>query len=89
MPAFRIRDHEHLELLRRRPGAGGFGSLMRRLQATIDTRTMTVQVPDDDVERLVRYATEYGGGGWEDRLGPFVPQARAWLGEQPEQGSLL
>lgn len=46
-------------------GQGGFQSLLRRLQGQLHGRLLTVTAAD--YEKLVRYSTAYGGGGWQGR----------------------
>jgi hypothetical protein len=56
--------HEYLS----RPinGEGGFQSLLRKMQRQLASGW--IELSDADVERWVRYSTEYGSGGFEDRL---------------------
>lgn len=49
-------------------GQGGFQSLLRSLQKGYDRRTRIVTLNDDQIERINRYTTQYGQGGFEDRL---------------------
>jgi hypothetical protein len=58
-------------------GQGGFQSLLRRIQGQIAHDRLVLT--DADAERLIRYATQYGGGGFQERLGRIVEQARAQL----------
>jgi hypothetical protein len=55
-------------LMRKVNGSGGFQSLLRMLQRSYDKDMHTVRLSDDEVERIVRYTTEYGWGGFEGRL---------------------
>jgi hypothetical protein len=59
---------EESALMRKVNGSGGFQSLLRMLQRSYDKDTRTVRLSGDEVERIVRYTTEYGWGGFEGRL---------------------
>ena len=47
---------------------GGFQSLLVRLQEKIDRGTGALPLTQKDIERIGRYAFDYGNGGWESRL---------------------
>ena len=49
-------------------GQGGFQSMMNNLRARADQSTGNIEISDDDLERIQRYAFQYGGGGFEARL---------------------
>lgn len=49
-------------------GSGGFQSLLRRLQANFDSATGELAISESDTEKLIRYAINYGQGGFQDRL---------------------
>jgi hypothetical protein len=49
-------------------GNGGYQSLLRRLQRRIDRSTGHLDLTPADLQRIPRYAFDYGNGGWEDRL---------------------
>ena len=68
MPRFVLNDEEMRELDVRVTGTGGFQDLMRRLRLALNTETGEIDVADADVERIRRYCTDYGQGGWQDRL---------------------
>jgi hypothetical protein len=56
-----------LEILNRPVrGSGGFQGLLRRLQRNVVERTLILEV--QDIERILRYATDYGEGGFQSRL---------------------
>jgi hypothetical protein len=50
-------------------GIGGMQSLLRGLQKKLDEETLTLELTNDDVEKILRYAKEYGEGGFQGRLG--------------------
>lgn len=52
-------------------GQGGLQSLLRRLNRNL-APDGSLNLTDTDVERIRRYASEYGQGGFEDRLKPLV-----------------
>jgi len=62
---------------------GGYQSLLVRLQNNTDRATGALTLTDSDLERIQRYAFDYGNGGWEDRLtGIFQRHLGAQLGRQ-------
>jgi hypothetical protein len=48
--------------------AGGFQSLLVKLQRQHAGATGEIALDDSDLERIPRYAFDYGNGGWESRL---------------------
>ena len=49
-------------------GQGGFQALMSKLQSQYEPTTGELRLDDSDLERIPRYAFDYGNGGWENRL---------------------
>lgn len=47
---------------------GGFQNFLIGLQNKVDQKTGEIELSERDIERIRRYASEYGGGGWEKRL---------------------
>lgn len=47
---------------------GGFQSLLVSLQEKINRTTGVIDLSESDLERIPRYAFDYGNGGWENRL---------------------
>lgn len=47
---------------------GGWQSLLVRLQTRVDKATGEITLTERDLERIPRYAFDYGNGGWETRL---------------------
>jgi hypothetical protein len=47
---------------------GGFQSLLVSLQNRINRATGDIDLTPYDLERISRYAFDYGNGGWENRL---------------------
>jgi hypothetical protein len=47
---------------------GGYQSLMVTLQDITDEASRRMVLPHHLIERLRRYAFNYGNGGWEDRI---------------------
>lgn len=58
---------------------GGFQKLLITLQYLVDDATGTIELPDVLLERIPRYAFDYGNGGWENRLKSIFGRA---LGDQ-------
>ena len=63
-----LRPEEAAALMRPVIGQGGFQSLLRSLQKAFNSKTHAVTLTDDQVEKINRYTSEYGAGGFEDRL---------------------
>jgi len=59
---------EQQELLRNTAGQGGFQGLIEGSQANLNTSTGKLVLTDVDLERIPRYAFDYGNGGFEGRL---------------------
>lgn len=57
----------------RRPveGQGGLQSLLRRLKASIGDDG-SLSLTEEEVERIRRYVSRYGQGGFQDRLKPLI-----------------
>lgn len=49
-------------------GQGGFQSLMEKLQSQYDSSSGDITLDEGDLERIPRYAFDYGNGGWENRI---------------------
>lgn len=47
---------------------GGYQSLLVGLQRRVDRTTGKLKLTAKDLERIPRYAFNYGNGGWENRL---------------------
>ena len=74
MPIYHL-SQEELALLRRPVvGKGGFQSLLRGIQDKIDVEGMRVELSPAENEKMVRYAMQYGPGGFQERM---VPTARS------------
>jgi len=66
-----LNDDEKNILLRQDPATetdGGFQRLLVTLQYLTDEETGVIELPDILLERIPRYAFDYGNGGWESRL---------------------
>lgn len=47
---------------------GGFQGLMVELALRVSRTTGRLELSARDIERIQRYAFDYGNGGWENRL---------------------
>jgi hypothetical protein len=47
---------------------GGYQRLLVTLGQRLNTSTLQISLSDQDLERIARYAFDYGNGGWENRL---------------------
>ena len=66
-----LNNIEVTELLRQDPNAvndGGFQRLFVKLQGQLNLETKELQLDDNDLRRIPRYAYEYKQGGWQTRL---------------------
>lgn len=65
-------DRSELDILFRQDPAtkddGGWQRLLITLQELTDPETGEIEIPGRILERIQRYAFDYGNGGWEDRL---------------------
>jgi hypothetical protein len=60
-------------LMRPLAGQGGFQSLLRFLQASVDPSGVLTLTPDA-VERIARYVHSYGRGGFQGRLDALLSE---------------
>ena len=71
MVTYTLNTEEQEYLFRQDPAArsdGGWQSLLVKLQDQFNPATMEITLDDRDLERIPRYAFDYGNGGWEGRL---------------------
>ena len=65
-------NQEEREILSRQDPAtesdGGYQRLLVTLQSLLDETTGVIELPNIVLERIPRYAFDYGNGGWENRL---------------------
>ena len=59
-----LLDRQHPSTRRR----GGFQGLLVGLAFRLDRTTGRLTLTAQDLERISRYAFDYGNGGWENRL---------------------
>jgi site-specific DNA-methyltransferase (adenine-specific) len=66
-----LSEKEAEELLKQDParaGDGGYQSFLVKLQNKLNKTTRRLHLDKDDLERIPRYAFDYGNGGWENTL---------------------
>ena len=77
---------EQVEFLERPVrGQGGYQSLLTRLQSQLRGNCLTLTLTD--CEKVVRYSSNYGQGGFQSRLQPIMPivqRAEAYLNRRPQ-----
>ena len=56
-------------------GKGGFQALLRKIAKKIADDN-SVLLSDDELEKLLRYSFDYGGGGFQERTKAAVRSAR-------------
>lgn len=66
-----LTDDARTRLLRPVRGQGGFQSLLRELQSQV-VGTNTLSLTPALVAKVARYVHQYGGGGFQGRLGPVL-----------------
>lgn len=79
MPTITLNADERAALNVPPAGQGGFQTLLRRLRAVVQPNG-ELELTDADVATIRQYRTEYGDGGWQERidrifartLGPFA-----------------
>lgn len=73
---YQLTDPQLAELSKELTGkaSGGFQDLIRSLSATRHGNLQTID--DTQAEKLVRYSTKYGGGGFEERLKTLLDQVK-------------
>ena len=79
VPTITLNADERAALNEPLAGEGGFQPLLRRLRAALQPNG-ELELTDVDVATIRQYRTEYGAGGWQERLdrifartlGPFV-----------------
>lgn len=64
MKKFNLSIEQINDLLKEQKGTGGFQSLMNMIKNKI----ATIEFSDDEMDRLNKYANNYGQGGWQDKL---------------------
>lgn len=55
-------------ILEEQTGQGGFQTLLRKMKDQYSEQREEFFLDKDDIERLYRYAYEYGRGGFQDRI---------------------
>ena len=66
-----LSNVEVTELLRQEQNTasdGGFQRLLVKLQEQLNLETKELQLDDNDLRRIPKYAYDYGQGGWQNRL---------------------
>ena len=66
-----LNQSEINELFKQDPDTksdGGYQRLLVNFQERIDSSNSTLDLTTNDLEKIPRYAFDYGQGGWEDRL---------------------
>lgn len=66
-----LTESEIQILFRQHPstrGDGGFQNLLIDLQSKVDAHTGIIELTQEDLEKIPRYAFDYRNGGWENRL---------------------
>ena len=65
-------------------GQGGYQSLLARLQSNMCGTRLRLTL--EDCEKVVRYATQYGQGGFQERLRSIVRVAEQTLDRHRDNG---
>lgn len=57
-------------------GRGGFQTLLKRIAKGLRKSTKSLIISMDDLEKIARYAKNYGQGGFQNRLEPLLREHR-------------
>ena len=69
-----LNEAQYNSLMSEQYGEGGFQSLMRNLQNKIKvTKAYEIELDNDQVEKINRYANDYKNGGWQSQLKFIFP----------------
>lgn len=63
-----IRPKDIHSILKAQVGQGGFQTLLRKIKGQYSEQREELKLDRVDIERLFRYAKDYGGGGFQDRI---------------------
>jgi hypothetical protein len=85
---------EEMEILLRQHEStrshGGWQKFLVDLQGKVNPITREIELSDSDLERIPRYAFDYGQGGWENRLvGAFGRVLGSRLGHTQQAAYVL
>lgn len=72
-----LNPEEFDALMKPIQGQGGFQNVLGRLQSWADPGTRRVYILVSELEPIVRHATKYGEGGFQDRLRPIADEVKA------------
>jgi hypothetical protein len=59
-------------------GSGGFQSLLRSLHKDYDGHSRRLTISTEQIERIKRYTSDYGWGGFEARLAGLRENMARW-----------
>jgi hypothetical protein len=68
MRTLTLNADEMTELMRDCSGQGGWQGLIESLQAKLHRSSGALTLSVEELERIPRYAFDYGNGGWEAQL---------------------
>lgn len=63
-----IKPEDIKSILKNQAGRGGFQTLIIKIRSQYSEQREELHLDKADIERLYRYAKEYGEGGFQDRI---------------------
>lgn len=63
-----VLTQSEADILSEPAGAGGQQGFHQQLRDQLQNGNLTIRLDDDQVGKLIRYATQYGPGGFQGRL---------------------
>lgn len=71
-----LSPEEMEPLFKELKNAGGFQSLIKKLQSQYSDKDKRIILENEDIERIARYSSKYGGGGWQERLSALMTRIK-------------
>ena len=65
-----LTPNEIEKLMRPIRGQGGFQTFLQNIQGQLQEGSLRLGL--EDVRKIIRYRSKYGGGGFQDRLGAVL-----------------
>lgn len=71
---YQLNENQFNKIMQSQSGDGGYQSLIRALQNKVNKQIKyTIELSDEDIEKIKRYKVKYGNGGWENLLNDIFP----------------
>lgn len=76
-----IKPEDVQPILEEQVGQGGFQTLLRKIRGQYSEQKEELCLYQDDIERIYRYAYEYGRGGFQDRIQKVIERLNMVRGD--------